>query len=568
MACSGSVTRISTSPGEVPAAEYDLVRLAVGLGALTVGGPLSPAEADLVETAEAFGGEPAESLVAQTARRILAGADPLGEEFCTLRSAEVRRGAGAVYTPAELVDPMVQWVLAQNPDRVVDAGAGSGRFSAAIARKAPEVPLVAVDSDPVATLMTRGNLAVFRLADASVRQTDYTRFPLPAATGRTAFLGNPPYVRHHLLTPAAKAWAQRAAAKLGHPVSGLAGLHVYFFLATAAMSRPGDVGCFVTSAEWLDVNYGSIVRQLLLGALGGEAVHVVEPQAMPFEGTATTAVVVNFRCGERPGSLRFRPVRSLGDVGDLGMTGVPVARQRLVAASRWSLFIRTRPQVPEGYIELGEICRVHRGTVTGSNATWVTRGDVKLPESVLYPAVTRARELFEAGEVLSNPAILRRVIDLPVDLDELEPAERKLVDRFIRQVRKALVHTGYIAAHRRAWWSVGLREPAPILATYMARRPPAFIMNAAGARHINIAHGLYPRQELPAHALARLSRCLRQSISLSQGRMYAGGLTKFEPKEMERLPVPDLDSLLAHEPLPAPVLSYYRRSEADPRFSV
>lgn len=555
MACSSSVTRISTSPGEVPTAEYDLVRLAVGLGALTVGGPLSPSEADLVETAEIFGGEPAECLVVETARRILAGADPLGEEFCTLRSAEVRRGAGAVYTPAELVDPMVQWVLERNPDRVVDAGAGSGRFSVAIARKTPEVPLVAVDSDPVATLMTRGNLAVFRVADAAVLQTDYTRFPLPATTGRTAFLGNPPYVRHHLLTPAAKAWARNVAAKLGHSVSGLAGLHAYFFLATAAMGRPGDVGCFVTSAEWLDVNYGSIVRQLFLGALGGEAVHVVEPQAMPFEGTATTAVVVNFRCGERPGSVRFRPVTSLSGLGDLGTTGEPVARQRLVEAPRWSPFIRTRAQVPAGYIELGEICRVHRGTVTGSNATWVTRGDVKLPESVLFPAVTRARELFEAGEVLSDPASLRRVIDIPVDLDELEPAERKLVDRFIRQVKKALVHQGYIAAHRRAWWSVGLREPAPILATYMARRPPAFVMNAAGARHINIAHGLYPRQELPAHALARLSQCLRQSISLSQGRTYAGGLTKFEPKEMERLPVPDLDSLVAHEPLPAPVVS-------------
>jgi hypothetical protein len=547
------VTRISTSLGQAPAAEYDLVRIAVGLGALTVGGPLSPSETELVETAQALGGEPAENLVAETTERILAGADPLGDWFCTLRSAETRRSTGAIYTPAGLVDPMAQWVLAQNPDRVVDAGAGSGRFSVAIARKAPETPFVAVDSDPVATLMTRGTLAACRVAGASVLQisvlqTDYTRFPLPATTGRTAFVGNPPYVRHHLLTPAAKAWARNTAATLGHPVSGLAGLHAYFFLATAVMSRPGDVGCFVTSAEWLDVNYGSIVRQLLLGALGGEAVHVVEPQAMPFEGTATTAVVVNFRCGERPSSVRFRPVTNLSGLGDLETAGEPVAREQLVEAPRWSPFIRTRRQVPEGYVELGEICRVHRGTVTGSNATWVTRGDVRLPESVLFPAVTKARELFEAGEVLSDPASLRRVIDIPVNLDELEPDERTLVDRFIRQAQKASVHKGYIAAHRRAWWSVGLRDPAPILATYMARRPPAFVMNAASARHINIAHGLYPRQELPAHALQRLSQYLRRSTSLSQGRMYAGGLTKFEPKEMERLPVPDLDSLLASGP--------------------
>ena len=554
-ACSSSVARTNTPLGELLGTEYDLVRLAVGLGAATTGGPLTPSEADLVEMSETLGEEPREELVAETAKQIRGGGDPLGDWFYALRSAEARRGAGAVYTPAELVAPMVQWVLEQNPARVVDAGAGSGRFSVAIARKAPEVPLVAVDLDPMATLMTRGSLAALHTMSASVLQTDYTRFSLSVVTGRTAFVGNPPYVRHHQLAPAVKAWAQRVATKLGHTVSGLAGLHAYFFLATAAMGRPGDVGCFVTSAEWLDVNYGSIVRQLLLGTLGGEAVHVVEPQAMPFAGTATTAVVVNFRLGEQRGAVRFRPVANLADLGDLGTTGEPVARERLVEAPRWSPFVRTRHQVAEGYIELGELCRVHRGTVTGSNATWVTRGDVKLPESVLFPAVTKARELFQAGDFLTDPASLRQVIDIPVELDELSPDERKLVDCFIRRARRASIHKGYIATHRRAWWSVGLREPAPILATYMARRPPAFVRNVAEVRHINIAHGLYPRQELPEHALQRLAQCLRESISLSQGRTYAGGLTKFEPKEMERLPVPDLDSLLSHEPLPAPVVA-------------
>ena len=86
---------------------------------------------------------------------------------------------------------------------------------------------------------------------------------------------------------------------------------------------------------------------------------------------------------------------------------------------------------------------------------------------------------------------------------------------------------------------MGLRSPAPILATYMARRPPAFTRNAAGARHINIAHGLYPRVELPEPVVARLVESLRRTVSVDDGRTYAGGLTKFEPREMERLAVPE-----------------------------
>ena len=85
----------------------------------------------------------------------------------------------------------------------------------------------------------------------------------------------------------------------------------------------------------------------------------------------------------------------------------------------------------------------------------------------------------------------------------------------------------------------------------MARRPPAFVINSAEARHINIAHGLYPRQELDSHVLSRLAEALRTGTALGQGRVYAGGLTKFEPREMERLMVPDLSTLRGHEPLPA-----------------
>jgi hypothetical protein len=79
----------------------------------------------------------------------------------------------------------------------------------------------------------------------------------------------------------------------------------------------------------------------------------------------------------------------------------------------------------------------------------------------------------------------------------------------------------------------------------MARRPPAFVRNLAGARHINIAHGLYPRDRLAPRSLDALARYLATATTLTQGRTYAGGLTKFEPREMERLLVPTPE-LLKH----------------------
>ena len=573
-------------------AEAALAGAAVRLGATRVAG-WSEAEQRLAEAAA----YPGEGEISQVKSQILAGEDPLGEAFCRLRGPAQRRPSGQTFTPAPVVQGMVGWaVRTLDPARVVDPGTGSARFLAAAGRRWPEATLLGVETDPLAAMIGRATLAAAGMAGrAGITLGDYRSLRLAPAGGPTLFLGNPPYVRHHQIPAGWKRWLRSAAASQGLAASGLAGLHVHFFLATARHAVPGDAGVLVTAAEWLDVNYGSLVRSLLLGPLGGQSVHLLDPAVPAFTDAAATTAITCFRPGSRPASLRLRRVARLADLGELaGGTAVPVPVLR--AASRWTPLVdqataetgsapggagsaraagaagpatgaveaagavRTagvagtvgaagskagaagtggRGRLPAGQVELGELCRVHRGQVTGANKVWVTTGNpAGLPGRFLFPAVTRASELFRAEGTLATAARLRSVIDLPADLGELAPAELALVTRFLAEAEAAGAAASYIACHRKPWWRVRLRAPAPILATYMARRPPAFVRNVAGARHVNIAHGLYPREPLPPGALDGLAAYLRRSVTPAQGRTYAGGLTKFEPGEMERLPVP------------------------------
>ncbi|MEJ7763462.1 MAG: hypothetical protein WKF80_11785, partial [Thermomicrobiales bacterium] len=429
------------------------------------------------------------------------------------------------------------------PARVVDPGTGSGRFLVAAGRAFPSAELVGIDLDPFAALLARGHLAAAGMADrARVITADFRAACLPPIDGRTLYLGNPPYVRHHQISPEWKAWLTATARRHGLRASQLAGLHAHFFLAIAETARPGDTGVLITAAEWLDVNYGRFVQSLLLEILGLRTLVVIEPTADPFPGTATTAVITGFTVGERPATVGVRRVETSAALSGREPERA-IARADLAATGRWSILTRGVPERREGFVELGEICRVHRGQVTGANRVWVTdavqpEGGDDLPASVLFPAVTRARELIAAGTTLADDSALRRVIDLPVDLDTLAAGERERVERFLRSARERGADKGFIAEHRRAWWAVGLRAPAPILATYMARRPPAFVLNRTAARHINIAHGLYPREPMGEAALRALAEYLSGSVRVGDGRTYAGGLTKFEPREMERLLVP------------------------------
>jgi adenine-specific DNA-methyltransferase len=528
-------------PGSVKT-ESDLASLALALGARQVSG-WTDDEERLVA-----GLPPAPTEVAEWARqRIDRGEDPLGETFCVLRTPAERRKRGATYTPLPIVRMMFDWAAVRGGyARVVDPGAGSGRFLVEAAARYPRAELVGVELDPLAALLARANLAVRGItAHSRVELCDYRALALDRTDGRTLFIGNPPYVRHHLIEPYWKQWLVEQARRYGIQASQLAGTHAHFYLATATKAIPGDAGVFITSAEWLDVNYGNLVRELLLGPLGARRIAVFEPTSTPFADAATTAVITAFDVGVRPSSVTMIRAAS---VRELSRPESPreIGYERLEAEPRWSHLTRGGRPSPEGLIELGEICRVHRGQVTGHNRVWIEGPhSADLPGSVLFASVTKARELFAAGVSLDDPAALKRVIDLPVDLDTLEPEDRARVERFLHRARALGADRGYVATNRKAWWSVGLREPAPILATYMARRPPAFVCNGARARHLNIAHGLYPREPLSERMLAALAAYLSRSISVADGRTYAGGLVKFEPREMERLLVPRPELLVA-----------------------
>jgi methylase of polypeptide subunit release factors len=181
---------------------------------------------------------------------------------------------------------MLDWAERQGtPQRVIDPGSGSGRYLLAAGRRFPGARLIGVEIDPLAALIARGNLAAAGLAArAAIEFADFRVFEPACCAGRTLYLGNPPYVRHHLVSSPWKDWLKRDAAALGLEASGLAGLHLHFVLAIARRAAPGDFGAPITAAEWLDVNYGRLVRDLFVGPLGGEGIVVIEPTAACLPG--------------------------------------------------------------------------------------------------------------------------------------------------------------------------------------------------------------------------------------------------------------------------------------------
>ena len=201
--------------------ESEVVAAAVALGALRFN-DLAPAEMALVRRAGDLPASTAEHLKREIGRK----RDPLGDAFTVLRTPAERREQGATYTPFAIVEAMVNWAAASQagsasgPQRIVDPGVGSARFLLAAGRKFPKAELIGIDLDPVATLIARGNLAAAGFENRSrILLADYRDVKLPLEKGRTLYVGNPPYVRHHLLPAKWKRWLTTEARGLGYEAS-------------------------------------------------------------------------------------------------------------------------------------------------------------------------------------------------------------------------------------------------------------------------------------------------------------------------------------------------------------
>lgn len=460
------------------------------------------------------------------------------------KSTRERRKLGETYTPLAVVDMMCDMVADDSFDVVVDCGCGSGRFAVTCAERFTSARVVAIDLSSAACEMCRANAREAGVADrVEVVQGDFTTYDVDRRPGeRVLWIGNPPYVRHHDISADAKARYARETAGLGHKGSTLAGLHAHFVASIARQFSPGDVGCLILSAEWMDVGYGSFMRWLFSSSerLRANELIVFDKETRLFEGTDSTAVIVCFH-SDPVDEITVRLARDLDHFEDCS-----VAASALALSHRWTDVLAGDDNRPSDLVPLGSLMRVHRGFVTGNNGFWIRsgKGAAEVPSALRRPVVRHASDLSDPAK-LSNPDAMAQLVMLPANLDDLDGDLRTVADAIVADGKARGVDAGYVASHRTPWWSVlrDDREPPAAFMSYMGRSGPRFVVNEWGYDSVNTVHGLYPVAPMSERAIARLVSWLNDHTSTRGGRTYCGGLVKFEPREAEAILVPSLATL-------------------------
>jgi len=232
----------------------------------------------------------------------------IGNIFERLLSPGERKKYGQFYTRVEVVDLINSFCIQRGDEKIMDPACGGGTFLVrAYARKRVLEPrrkhgellsdLFGVDIDEFATHLTTINLATRDLIDAEnypqivrsdffdiegnkpfmelpikgLGKIQHRKVELPRLD---AVIGNPPYVRQEQLRKAkngknpekgTKEYYQDLVKREAEAdLSGRSDIHCYFWPHAAGFLKEDGYLCFLTSSQWLDVEYGFRLQDWIL----------------------------------------------------------------------------------------------------------------------------------------------------------------------------------------------------------------------------------------------------------------------------------------------------------------
>ncbi|QKF07064.1 N-6 DNA methylase [Berryella wangjianweii] len=452
-----------------------------------------------------------------------------------------RNTKGQFATPYELALQITRDALSrvESPERFLEPSCGTGAFISAFEELNSTASITGIEKD----------VPVFEIADELWRDSRTevinanffdTVETLPAFD---LLVTNPPYSRHHHLSSAEKKEYGAIAGKMsGIKLSQLAGLHAYFILAGTMLLKSEGIASWLIPSELFSVNYGKKIKEFITSEVTVERIHFFDNDDLQFSDALVSSCVLVIR---RKKPSPETKVQITAGRFDAPSKSDYVTVEELTKIEKWQHYFNH--QASETNATIGDYFKVKRGLSTGAESFYTREREewhkLGIDDEWLIPVLPAPRYMRDnivATDENGWPKDYgRALLSIPNTCNE-EDLPASLMDYLDSCPSK--VRNGYTATHRKKWYSVEQREPAPIVCTYMSRsndQPFRFVRNKTRAVVTTAYLGLYPKHNLSDEQIDRICSSLN-SISadtlISSGREYGGGLRKLEPKELLSVP--------------------------------
>lgn len=475
-------------------------------------------------------------MTSQEARRQL-----LQEEYDSSHSQLERNIKGQFATPHPLAMAIARDALSRvdEPLSVLEPSCGTGVFISCLRDCNPSLRITGVEKDD-----TVFNIADSLWADNRTNLLNDDFFNLAPGLGDFDLLvTNPPYSRHHHLSADEKnRYGSVVEIMTGIHLSQLAGLHAYFILVGTGLLKTNGIASWLIPSELFSVNYGRAVRDYVTSNVTVERVHFFNNSDLQFDDALVSSCVLVVR--NKQATPEDLAEITLGDFEHPSKIST-VSIEALRHMDKWQHFFEIRNVTCSSTV--ADYFSVKRGLSTGAESFYSKQRDewanLGIADDWLTPVLPAPRNMHSdvvfAGENGWPRDYSRALLNIPLSVptEALPSAVVNYLDSCPDKIRNS-----YTSTHRKRWFSIEQREPAPIVCTYMSRsdsQPFRFIRNKSNAVVTTAYLCLYPRESLNEDQLDEacgLLNSIDPALLISSGREYGGGLRKLEPKELLSVP--------------------------------
>ncbi|ORC37368.1 hypothetical protein B4O97_04030 [Marispirochaeta aestuarii] len=472
-------------------------------------------------------------------------------------NVSVKKRNGVYYTPTDIADALALWAIRNEHDTVIDPSFGSGVFLQSAFNRLrnlgvsnPSRQIVGVEIDSAAAT----SIAFVRksLAQSKLMHTDFLRLT-PSDVGGlySVIIGNPPYVRHHLLRDAARLAAEQSCSR--GEVSRRASYWAYFVVHSLRFIRPGGHLAFVLPGAFLHANYAERIRTLLASSFASlqiiRVIGTVFPEAQEEsilvlgENRQDGCAKVILRSMERHKIELQRTIHS----EDVEIT---LSRER---PADWHLSSKSSGAASvleilrSQYPSFGSRAHVRIGAVTGAKRFFVMSLDEAIDRGIesdcLVPIVARAKQVhgLQVTGVHNNWAEDRFgklfLFSPPLKGDCPSGAQA-----YIEYGEREGIHRGHKCSSRHPWYIVPGTSPPDAFLTYTSGTFVCLSLNRSGVACTNTLHAVTFLDKTLSHqrmvAVGMLSTPAQLSAEIV-GRRTGGGALRLDPSDVLELLSPD-----------------------------
>ena len=408
----------------------------------------------------------------------------LQSQLDSAKTLAERNKLGQFPTPTLLASEILAYahtLLPATRIRFLDPAFGTGSFYSALLKCFAARHITAAVGYEIDPHYAQAAMDLWEGEALDLRLMDFTHAPLPITNAEkfNLLICNPPYVRHHHLTHAAKAHLLQAVYRAtGLKLNGLTGLYGYFLCLSHAWLADDGLAGWLIPSEFMDVNYGQPLKTYLLDQVTLLRIHRFDPRDVQFEDALVSSAVVWFK--KTPPVLDHVVTFTYG-----GTLAQPALTKEIPAAvlresPKWTHFPHAAigPRSSRSGLKLADLFKIQRGIATGANDFFILSPDQiaeqHLPPECFIPILPSPRYL-TADEIEANaqgePLIDRARYLLHCNLPEEAVKQRyPTLWTYLQTGVAAGIDQHYLCQHRTPWYAQEVRAPALFLCTYMGRQ--------------------------------------------------------------------------------------------------